>query len=70
MLLTLFQAFFDICRLRRGPQDLPASPELLALAWDTFRERTVCDGADLTLLRVQGDDLVLERLELEVPDHV
>lgn len=29
MLLTLFRAFFDVCRLRKGPQDLPASPELL-----------------------------------------
>lgn len=32
MLLTLFRAFFDICRLRKGPQDLPASPELLSLS--------------------------------------
>ena len=32
MLLRLFQAFFDICRLRKGPQDLPPSAELLALA--------------------------------------
>jgi hypothetical protein len=32
VLLTLFRAFFDICRLRKGPQDLPASPELLSLS--------------------------------------
>lgn len=29
---TLFELFFDICLLRRGPQDLPASPGLLRLA--------------------------------------
>ena len=76
-------------------------PELLQLAWETFRERTVCDGARLSLRFVparwscprckrpfrrgdllrcsecslparldEGDDLVLERLELEIPDHV
>jgi hydrogenase nickel incorporation protein HypA/HybF len=45
-------------------------PDLLELAWNTFRERTLCDGAPLILRRVPGDDLVLERLELEVPDHV
>jgi hydrogenase nickel incorporation protein HypA/HybF len=74
-------------------------PELLVRAWDTFRERTACEGAPLhvrpvaarwecpkcraeipkgKMLRcpdceaparlVEGDDLVLERLELEVPD--
>lgn len=32
MLLTLFRVFFDICRLRKGPQDIPASPELLSLS--------------------------------------
>ncbi|MCI0400976.1 MAG: hypothetical protein L0Z68_06710 [Gammaproteobacteria bacterium] len=30
-ILTLFKAFFDICRLRLGPQDLPASPFLLGI---------------------------------------
>ena len=29
---TLLLAFFDICRLRRAPQDIPASPQLLALS--------------------------------------
>lgn len=72
-------------------------PELFTLAWETFRERTVCDGAELIVQRVParwecpscgstlergawlrccgvparlaaGDDLILERLELEVPD--
>ncbi len=72
---------------------------LLALAWETFRERTLCEGAELILrpvpaawgcpkcsaeiptggfLRcpdcavparlIAGDCLLLERLELEVPD--
>lgn len=74
-------------------------PELLVRAWDTFRERTICDGAPLELRTVAaewrcprcdapipagsllrcpscavparmtaGGDLILERLELEVPD--
>jgi len=74
-------------------------PELLVLAWQTFRERTVCEGAELSLRKVpavwrcplcerdlepgqrlqcptcgaparlhSGDDLVLERIEMEVPD--
>lgn len=74
-------------------------PELLGRAWDTFRERTVCEGAPLELRSVpvawdcprcsapiapgsvlrcpscgvparmaSGGDLILERLELEVPD--
>lgn len=73
-------------------------PALLATAWTTFRERTICAEAELDLqavqarwacprceltvergafLRctecggparlVQGDELTLERLELEVP---
>ena len=28
---VLFKAFFDICRLRKGPQDIPASKNLLTL---------------------------------------
>ena len=43
-------------------------PELLATAYDTFRERTVCEGAPLVLDRVPGDELVLQRIEMEVPD--
>jgi hydrogenase nickel incorporation protein HypA/HybF len=73
--------------------------ELLVRAWDTFRERTLCEGAPLVvnpvparwtcpscgveipsgaLLRCPtcalpatlsaGGDLILDRLELEVPD--
>ena len=72
-------------------------PSLLATAYDTFREKTICDGAELELHRVpalwacprceltltpgeplrcalcgtparlvQGDELVLERIEMEV----
>ncbi len=43
-------------------------PELLVTAYDTFRERTVCEGAPLVLDRVPGDDLILQRIEMEVPD--
>ena len=74
-------------------------PGLLATAFDTFRERSVCEGASLAIhqshavwacprcqvpiergapLRctgcavparlIEGDELVLERIEMEVPD--
>lgn len=73
--------------------------DLLKTAFDTFRERTICDGAELTIdtvaaawacpscerqvargsiLRcgecgrparmVQGDEIILERIEMEAPD--
>jgi hydrogenase nickel incorporation protein HypA/HybF len=73
-------------------------PELLAAAYETFRERTVCAGAELKIERVEerwacpqcgrtvvragalrcpecgrpgrlveGDEIVLERIEMEVP---
>ena len=73
--------------------------DLLKTAFDTFRERTICDGAELTIntvapawacplcnrdvergaiLRcvtcghparmVQGDEIVLERIEMEAPN--
>lgn len=73
-------------------------PDLFATAYETFRERTICDGAplDLTIVPVQwgcagcakpveagqpllcticgtpatlvaGDEIVLDRIELEVP---
>jgi hydrogenase nickel incorporation protein HypA/HybF len=72
-------------------------PDLLATAYATFRERTLCEGAELTILPVaarwacprcgqgiprgailacarcgaparlaQGDEIVLERIEMEV----
>ena len=73
--------------------------DLLKTAFDTFRERTICDGAELTIhtvsatwacpsckrtvargaiLRcdtcgrparlIHGDEIVLERIEMEPPD--
>lgn len=73
--------------------------ELLATAYDTFRERTICDGATLRITRVparwacprcdqtivpgnvlrcsdceeparlvEGDEILLDRIEMEVPD--
>ena len=72
-------------------------PALLATAYDTFRERTVCEGAPMELGRVPaswvcrrcdrplrgslrcescnapatlvaGDEIVLDRIEMEMPD--
>ena len=43
-------------------------PGLLETAYDTFRERTICENAPLVLDRVSGDDLILQRIEMEVPD--
>ena len=72
-------------------------PGLLATAYDTFRERTICEGAPLELDRVAaawecdrcgravtgklrcpdcdrparlvaGDEIILSRIEMEVPD--
>ena len=72
-------------------------PELLATAYETFRDRTVCAGAPMVLDRiaatwecrrcgqrihgrlrcevchgpatlVAGDEIVLQRIEMEVPD--
>jgi hydrogenase nickel incorporation protein HypA/HybF len=72
-------------------------PQLLATAYDTFRERTICEGAPMELDRVPaswecrrcacpvrgalrcgqcngpaalvaGDEIVLSRIEMEVPD--
>jgi len=73
--------------------------DLMKTAFDTFRERTICDGAELSIhavsaswacpsckrtvergaiLRcdtcgrparmVQGDEIILERIEMEAPD--
>ena len=41
---------------------------LLDTAWKTFRVRTICEAAPLEVSRVAGDDLVLERVVLEVRD--
>ena len=40
---------------------------LLETAWKTFRVRTICDAAPMQVERVAGDDLVLERIVMEVP---
>ena len=42
--------------------------ELLRTAYDTFRERTVCEAAELAIEAVTGDELMLARVEMEVPD--
>lgn len=41
---------------------------LLETAYETFREHTVCDGAGLAIETTCGDELVLARVEMEVPD--
>jgi Zn finger protein HypA/HybF involved in hydrogenase expression len=41
---------------------------LLQTAYDTFRERTVCEGAELRIVSAPGDELMLQRIEMEVPD--
>ena len=40
---------------------------LLETAWKTFRVRTICETAPMEVTRVSGDDLVLERIVMEVP---
>ena len=40
---------------------------LLDTAWKTFRVHTLCETAPMEVNRVAGDDLVLERIVLEVP---
>lgn len=40
---------------------------LLDTAWKTFRVRTICETAPMQVARVPGDDLVLERIVMEVP---
>lgn len=41
---------------------------LLRTAYETFREHTVCESAELAIEPVTGDDLTLARVEMEVPD--
>jgi hydrogenase nickel incorporation protein HypA/HybF len=40
---------------------------LLETAWNVFRVRTLCETAVMQVDRVAGDDLVLERIVMEVP---
>lgn len=42
-------------------------PELFRTAYDVFRVKTFCSEAPLVIADAAGDDLLLERLELEVP---
>jgi hydrogenase nickel incorporation protein HypA/HybF len=41
-------------------------PELFRTAYDVFRIRTLCSGAPLVIEDAADDELLLERLELEV----
>jgi hydrogenase nickel incorporation protein HypA/HybF len=41
---------------------------LLDTAWRTFRVRTLCETAPLQVATVAGDDLILERIVMEVED--
>jgi hydrogenase nickel incorporation protein HypA/HybF len=40
---------------------------LLETAWNLFRVHTICESAPMLVDRVAGDDLVLERIVMEVP---
>jgi hydrogenase nickel incorporation protein HypA/HybF len=42
-------------------------PELFRTAYDVFRLETCCQNAPLVVEDAPGDELLLERLELEVP---
>jgi hydrogenase nickel incorporation protein HypA/HybF len=41
---------------------------LFTTAFETFRERTICDGASLELELTSGAELLLQRVEIEVAD--
>jgi hydrogenase nickel incorporation protein HypA/HybF len=40
---------------------------LLETAWRTYRVNTICDDVPMAIARVAGDDLILERIVMEVP---
>jgi hydrogenase nickel incorporation protein HypA/HybF len=42
-------------------------PQLFQTAYDVFRVKTFCSDAPLVIEDAVGDELLLERLELEVP---
>ena len=42
-------------------------PELFRTAYEVFRVKTICADAPLAIEDAAGDELLLERLELEVP---
>jgi len=41
---------------------------LLETAWRTFRVNTICESAPMLVDCVPGDDLILERIVMEVSD--
>jgi hydrogenase nickel incorporation protein HypA/HybF len=43
-------------------------PSLLATAFETFAPASGCAGAALEIASAPGDELILERIEMEVPD--
>jgi hydrogenase nickel incorporation protein HypA/HybF len=78
---SLVQAMFDqigdavranralaVCRVHvRIGRLAGVEPELFRTAYDVFRTRTFCADAPLVIEDAAGDELLLERLELEVP---
>jgi Zn finger protein HypA/HybF involved in hydrogenase expression len=41
--------------------------ELFRKAFEVYRERTICDGAELAVEVPAGDEITLMQLDLEVP---
>lgn len=78
---SLVQALFDrigdvaaarraasVCRVRVTIGDhAGVDPDLFRTAYGVFRIGTICAGAPLDIARVEGSDLTLDQLELEVP---
>ena len=52
-------------RVRIGAQ-AGVEPELFQTAYDVFRLRTACADAPLEIVAADGDELILDQLELEV----
>jgi hydrogenase nickel incorporation protein HypA/HybF len=52
-------------RVRIGAQ-AGVEPELFQTAYDVFRLRTMCADAPLEIVAADGDELILDQLELEV----
>ena len=40
---------------------------LFRRAYETFRESSICASAELEIVRDGGDDVILQRIEMEVP---
>ena len=43
-------------------------PTLLRTAYDVYRVKTMCDAAPLEIDEAAGDELLLDGVDLEVPD--